>query len=220
MSYLGSYLHAGLSESDVAAAAREFMSARDVSSFWYYDVAALVLVGSRTVKSISGKHYAPTTIKIKDNDIVTVDLSPELDSYWGDLARTFVIERGNVITRPSKHSTKKTHELFAGIHAEKTLHKHLCKVATPDSSFEEIYSRLNRVIDKLGYVNLDFKKNLGHSIEKRKEDRVYMETGCEVRLSEVDFFTFEPHIKLKGSGFGYKWEDIYYFSGTQLKKIG
>jgi len=33
------------------------------------------------------------------------------------------------------------------------------------------------------------------------------------------FFTFEPHISVKGSKYGYKKENIYYFEGDELKEL-
>ena len=47
-------------------------------------------------------------------------------------------------------------------------------------------------------MNLDFLGNQGHSIEKNQEDRVYIEKGNRKKLSEVSYFTFEPHIARKG----------------------
>jgi hypothetical protein len=54
---------------------------------------------------------------------------------------------------------------------------------------------MNASIESLGYKNLDFNKNLGHSIEKRK--RIYIERGNNKTLKEVGLFTFEPHIQKK-----------------------
>ncbi|MFA6530323.1 MAG: M24 family metallopeptidase [Candidatus Micrarchaeia archaeon] len=217
--YLSSYICEGVSESDIASAVKEFMYSQGVQSFWYYDVAALVLVGKRTIESVSGKIYKTTKTKVKENDLVTVDLSPELGLFWGDFARSFIIENGKVISKPSGSSTKKTSELFEGVSIELALHDKLTKIAKPHTTFGELYVIMNDLITDFGYVNLDFKKNLGHSIEKQKEDRSYLEAGCNKRLNEVDLFTFEPHIKKKHGEFGYKWEDIYYFSKGKLKKL-
>ena len=70
---------------------------------------------------------------------------------------------------------------------------------------------MNQVIKENGYINLDFMGNLGHSIVKNKNDRVYTEKGNTQRISEVKYFTFEPHISIPGSKYGYKKENIYYF---------
>ncbi len=217
--YLSSYIREGISELDIAEAAKEFMYRKGIRSFWYYDLAALVLIGRRTIESISGRTYKATKTKVKENDLVTVDLSPEIESYWGDLSRSFIIEKGKVIKKPNAYSTKKTKELFEGVNVELALHNKLTRVAKPNTTFGEIYAIMNNAIDKRGYINLDFKKNLGHSIEKQKEDRIYLEEGCNKKLGEVELLTFEPHIKKKNGEFGYKLEDIYYFSNSRLRKL-
>ena len=66
---------------------------------------------------------------------------------------------------------------------------------------------------------MDFLGNLGHSIVKNKNDRVYTEKGNCKRLSDVELFTFEPHISIPDSKYGYKREDIYYFDHGKLMKL-
>ena len=90
---------------------------------------------------------------------------------------------------------------------------------TPQTTFEQLYFYMNKVIKKLGYINLDFLGNLGHSITKQKDDRIYIEEGNTVCLGNVSFFTFEPHISLVNSKYGYKREDIYYFENDELKEL-
>ena len=61
--------------------------------------------------------------------------------------------------------------------------------------------------------------NLGHSIEKQKGDRIYIKKGNRTRLGDVSYFTFEPHISIAGSKYGYKRENIYYFSEGKLMEL-
>lgn len=61
--------------------------------------------------------------------------------------------------------------------------------------------------------------NLGHSIVRIKSDRIYIEKGNKVKLGEVNYFTFEPHIALPDSMYGYKKENIYYFDGDVLVEL-
>lgn len=58
--------------------------------------------------------------------------------------------------------------------------------------------------------------NLGHSIVKNKDERVYIEKDNPLLLSSVDYFTFEPHISSPNSKYGYKKENIYFFSNGKL----
>lgn len=102
---------------------------------------------------------------------------------------------------------------------EELLHDKLRRLAAPETSFEELYYRVNELIDQSGFVNLDFMGNLGHSIVKKKEDRIYIEKGNTVKLSDVSFFTFEPHICKKNSVYGFKKENIYYFENGVLREL-
>lgn len=61
--------------------------------------------------------------------------------------------------------------------------------------------------------------NLGHSIVKSKNDRIYIEKGNSHCLGDVEYFTFEPHISIDGSKYGYKKENIYYFKNENLMEL-
>ena len=106
-----------------------------------------------------------------------------------------------------------------GLMMEEQLHQELCDYAAPDTTFEEVYLHMNRLIREKGWINLDFAGNLGHSIERRKENRIYIEKGSAAKLGEGRLFTFEPHIGKVGTGYGFKKENIYYFDGGTLKEL-
>lgn len=61
--------------------------------------------------------------------------------------------------------------------------------------------------------------NLGHSIVRRKADRIYIEKGNNKKLGDVNYFTFEPHISIAGSKYGYKRENIYYFENQKIEEL-
>lgn len=102
---------------------------------------------------------------------------------------------------------------------EELLHQELLKYATPERTFEELYYHMNQVIRDKGFVNLDFAGNLGHSIVRKKEDRIYIEKGNVSRLGDVAYFTFEPHISIPDSKYGYKKENIYYFKDGKMVEL-
>ena len=106
-----------------------------------------------------------------------------------------------------------------GLLMEEALHAELLRFATPQTTFDELYFHINQLISDCGFINLDFLGNLGHSIVKDKNDRIYTEKGNTAMLSSVDYFTFEPHISVRGSKYGYKKENIYYFADGRLKEL-
>ena len=170
---------------------------------------------SETAVSVSGPKYQTSGRIIRENDIITIDLSPQCGDIWGDYARTFIVENGIVVDSEACSNE----EWKQGIAMEKELHRKMRSFVTPDTTFEELYEYMNQVIKENGYINLDFMGNLGHSIVKQKGERIYIEKGNRTRLGDVSYFTFEPHISIAGSKYGYKRENIYYFSEGKLMEL-
>ena len=185
-------------------------------SFWYWDIGAFVFSGDETTVSVSGKQYLTSNRSIDNCDIITIDLSPQIGNIWGDYARTIIVENGIVVDEIEQI---KNSEWRTGLEMEEELHAELLRIVTKETTFEELYYHMNDYIVKKGFVNLDFMGNLGHSIEKAKGDRVYIEKGSTKKLSDVRYFTFEPHIAFPNSKYGYKKENIYYFEKDILVEL-
>jgi len=193
-------------EKSIIEDCKNLLSKYGLTETWYYDVPALVLLGTRSCLSISGKNYKPNNELVGSHNLISIDLSPCINDIWGDCARSFVFENGKATKEP-------TDELFIkGFSIERKLHNELLKYATTDISFEDLFFYFNNMIFEFGYENLDFAGNLGHSIVNKKEDRIYIEKGNSLELGSVKLFTFEPHIREIGNIWGYKYENIYYFN--------
>ncbi len=206
LSELAGYITADSTEKFIASRAGLLMKAKGIGDTWYHDVPALVLLGSRSCLSISGKDYSPSNELVGDTNLVTVDLSPKQGAYWGDCARSICIEKGNHILIPNDE------EFSRGLKAEKKLHRSMIDFVTTETTFSDLYKYGNELIEEMGYENLDFLSNLGHSIETQLGDRKFIDENCFDLLSGAKLFTFEPHIRKKGSTWGFKHENIYYFS--------
>ncbi|NMA06828.1 MAG: aminopeptidase P family protein [Ruminococcaceae bacterium] len=203
----------GMSEKEIETFAIRSLEKNGSNSWWYHGVGALVLLGDRSTVSVSGReYYASEENILKETDVVTIDLAPTIDGYWGDYARTLFVEEGRVyMDNPASAEFKE------GVSAEISLHKLLTEAATPDMTFQDIFEMINAEIDRLGFVNLDYRKNLGHTIEEHEWQRLYIEEGNNSVIGYVAKpFTFEPHIKAAKGKFGFKREDIYYFDGDRL----
>ncbi len=214
--YIAKTIKAGMNLRDIKALCEDYLLKNGADSFWYWDVGAFVFAGDETAVSVSGRDYKVTDRTIQENDIITIDLSPQKDNIWGDYARTLVVENGIVC---DKINEIKKFEWRNGLQTEEYLHQALINAAAPNMTFEELYYYMNDLIAKKGFCNLDFLGNLGHSIVKDKNDRVYIEKGNCKKLSDVAMFTFEPHISIPDSKYGYKREDIYYFDNGRLIKL-
>ena len=185
-------------------------------SFWYWDVGAFVFAGDETCVSVSGKQYVTSDRVIGNNEIITIDLSPQVGNIWGDYARTIIVENGMVV---EDIGLIENPEWKSGLQMEEKLHAELLRFATKETTFEKLYYHMNEFIVENGFVNLDFMGNLGHSIVKTKGDRVYIEKGNMTKLGDVKYFTFEPHISFSDSKYGYKKENIYYFVENGLMEL-
>jgi len=214
MHELHNFIQVGMSEKEIENQAVELMVRKGSNGWWYHGVGALVLLGQRSVVSLSGReYYASEENRVAENDVITIDLAPTVDGFWGDYARTIFFEDGQVAPEDAPRST-----LFRqGLEAELHLHRELVEIAAPEMTYEQLFFRLNEEIAALGFENLDLHGNLGHSVEIDQADRIYIERGSTRTLREVGrMFTFEPHIRPAGGALGFKREDIYYFdaSGT------
>lgn len=216
MKHLKKNIMVGMSLVEIRSICEKFMLENGADSFWYWNVGAFVFSGDETTVSVSGRSYQTSERIIGNNDIITVDLSPQNNNIWGDYARTIIIENGKVIENVEDIHNN---EWKQGVQMEQYLHKLLIENATINMTFEELFYYINGIISERGFLNLDFAGNLGHSIVENKDERIYIEKGNKVKLSEVKMFTFEPHISTPNSKYGYKREDIYYFKKGKLVKL-
>ena len=173
---------------------------------------------SSSVLSTSKEFFeiSPLPIYIVSNIDITIDLSPQAGNIWGDYARTIIVENGKVV---EDIELIKNMEWKSGLQMEEKLHAELLRFATKETTFEDLYYHMNGYIVENGFVNLDFMGNLGHSIVKSKGDRVYIEKGNVMKLGNVKYFTFEPHIAFPDSKYGCKKENIYYFDEAGLVEL-
>ncbi len=200
----------GMSEAQIAALAEKHMRELGAEGWWYHGVGALTLVGKeRSRLSVSGREYCPDkTAVLGENDLVSLDFSPVVNGRWGDYARTVYLEGGKPKLEPEEPETA---EFAAGYAVELRLHRELTEWARPETTFHQVWERMNRLLREAGYRNMDFHGNLGHSIERSPDDRIYLEEGNNETLGGHGTpFTFEPHIGTAG-GWGFKREEIYVF---------
>lgn len=214
--YIRRVIKPGMNLAEVRGLCEAKLLELGADSFWYWDIGAFVFAGDETAVSVSGKKYATSDRLIGSSDIITIDLSPQSGNIWGDYARTVIIEDGIVINEIE--SIRNT-EWKNGLLMEERLHRELLDYASRDTTLEELYYHMNEYIAQNGFINLDFMGNLGHSIVKSKNDRIYIEKGNSVKLGDAEYFTFEPHISIPNSRYGYKKENIYYFDKEELKEL-
>ena len=216
IAYIKKIIKPGMKLFDIRKLCEEKLMELGADSFWYWDVGAFVFAGDETTVSVSGKQYVTSDKIIENNDIITIDLSPQVGNIWGDYARTIIVENGEVV---DDIELIQNQEWKSGLQMEDKLHAELFRFVTKGTTFEELYYHMNEFIVENGFVNLDFMGNLGHSIAKVKSDRIYIEKGNKAKLVAMNYFTFEPHIAFPDSKYGYKKENIYYFDEDVLVEL-
>ncbi|MBI3727802.1 MAG: aminopeptidase P family protein [Burkholderiales bacterium] len=193
-------------EQTIADKAYAMLCESGYSETWYHQCPALVLLGSRSCVSISGSDYQPGEEVVGKANLITVDLSPVHDEYWGDCARSFPVENGKVTQTPQLL------ELRNGLCFQQHLHAQMLETVTPKTTFGQLFDWANLRIRQNGFVNLDYRNNVGHSIVTDRDQRQYIHSDNKQELGAVAFFSFEPFIRLKGGKWGFKHEGIFYFN--------
>ncbi len=171
--YIKQNIKPGMNLCDIREMCESKMLELGADSFWYWDVGAFVFSGDETTISVSGREYVTSDRVITSDDILTIDLSPQVLDIWGDFARTIVLQNGIVVGLEQINNP----EWKQGLLMEEFLHNELLNFVKPETTFEELYYYMNDLIKTKGFVNLDFAGNLGHSIVKQKNDRIYIEKG-------------------------------------------
>ncbi|MCU6433506.1 aminopeptidase P family protein [Undibacterium sp. Jales W-56] len=206
MVYLTGAISADDTEQSIARKAHEFLCDAGYQETWYYQCPALVLLGSRSCVSISGRDYQASTETVGSSNLITIDLSPARSEYWGDYARSLVVEDGKVIEQPKQLEFKN------GLHFLQQLHQQMLRLVKPSTTFDQLFEWANVRIRESGFVNLDYRGNVGHSIAASRDHRQFIEARNCARLGDVPFFSFEPFVRLKGGRWGFKHEDIFFFN--------
>ena len=155
--YAKEIIKPGMSLIDLRNDLEKKMLELGADSFWYWDVGAFIFSGDETNVSISGKHYVTANKTIQNNDIITIDLSPQNNNVWGDYARTIIIENGIVVDCEENIENE---EWEKGLQMESRLHQELLKYVTVETTFEDLYFHMNHLIKEYGFINLDFLGNL------------------------------------------------------------
>ena len=158
IAYIKKIIKPGMKLFDIRKLCEEKLMELGADSFWYWDVGAFVFAGDETTVSVSGKQYATSDKIIENNDIITIDLSPQVGNIWGDYARTIIVENGEVV---DDIELIQNQEWKSGLQMEDKLHAELFRFVTKGTTFEELYYHMNEFIVENGFVNLDFIGGIG-----------------------------------------------------------
>ena len=172
MDYARQHIRAGMNLIEIRNMCEAKMLELGADSFWYWDIGAFVFSSDETTISVSGREYVTADKLISDNDIITIDLSPQCKNVWGDYARTIIIENGTVVNHIENIQNS---EWRNGLQMEEVLHNEMIRFVAPDVTFEKLYYYMNDYIRNNGYINLDFmgwRNELDGWVAKKDEVRL------------------------------------------------
>jgi Xaa-Pro aminopeptidase len=204
----------GATEASLGAACRKLMDEAGATAYWWYGTPAYILAGDALRASVEGDVYLPRDVPLRADDMVTIDLAPEVDGYWGDCARSYFLRNGELVDAQAAGA-----EQAEGMATEAALHALLRETAKPMMTFRELHGVIADELARRGYENLDFLGNFGHSIGGDVRRRAFMDAECGEQLDSVPLFTFEPHIARPASPLAFKFEEVYLFDESGRLQI-
>jgi Xaa-Pro aminopeptidase len=186
----------GVSEFDLSAEANYamFKAGSEHPSF-----AIAVGAGARS----GFKHVAPTGYKVKEGDIVYVDLGGRYMGYYSDCSRQ------RVCGEP-------TPEQLRFMEAQITIVEEVTKAARPGAVIADLAEIGIQVARDTGYEQYLYFR--GHGIGCATHDPPSFAPGNPNRLEENMVFCFEPMLVRKEFGTAC-WEDIWWVTSTGLENL-
>lgn len=215
LEHMSSFLRPGMTKNEIHKECRSYMDQHGSEGYWTHDDPALILFGDLSSYSA---HLPPDykNRRISENDLITIDVAPMIANGWGDMARTFVMEDGRILSWKDCHNK----EIRKGMEMEMHLHELFLHTIDENTTFEQLHQIIDDELHQYGYINCDYHGNFGHSIENDQKDRVTIDKGADICISKYNKpITFEPHIRKTDGSLGFKHEDMYVFYEGRMEKI-
>ncbi|MBQ5555518.1 MAG: aminopeptidase P family protein, partial [Erysipelotrichaceae bacterium] len=158
--HMEDFLRPGLTRDQIHQECASYMTGLGSLGWWIHNDPALILFGDLSNYSA---HEPPNYegLTISENDLITIDVAPMIQSGWGDMARSFVMEEGKII--PWRQSQNK--EIIEGMELELKLHRLFMDSVNEKTTFEDLHHLIDEEVKKAGYCNCDYHGNYGHTIE-------------------------------------------------------
>ena len=217
LEYMTGFLKPGMNRKTVHEECARYMNEKGSEGWWIHNDPALILFGELSTYSA---HEDPSPLfagkKIGENDLITIDVAPMIGNGWGDMARSFVMEKGKIIS----WELSENEEIRAGMELEMRLHRLFIDSIRPGMTFSALHRLIDDQVKEAGYRNCDYHGNYGHTIENDQKDRVTIAEGVDVDIIGYDKpITFEPHICRIGGTLGIKHENMYAYINGKMEDI-
>lgn len=189
-SYILEYIEPGMTEKQIAKEIEKYYRKRTEG----LSFETIVASGENTSKP----HAVPTDRKIKEKDIITIDMGCKVDGYCSDMTRTFFIGEPTEEMKKIYDLVLKNQEIVLQEYKDGGNTKQITKMVESDFKIN----------------GFDLIHALGHGVGLEIHETPYISSRCEGILKENMIVTDEPGIYLSGK-FGIRIEDT-----VQITKNG
>lgn len=181
LKYAESLIRIGISTDEIDKAIAEFVLSRGATSgpLGYHGYPKATCTSVNDVIC----HGLPNEYKLKDGDIINVDVTPVLNGFFGDTSATFLV--GNVSERAKDITDCAKNAMWEGI-----------KAITPGGTTGDIGFAIGKYVTRRGYAAV--KEIGGHGIGRKFHDEPFVPSfgkkGKGDRLKPYTCITVEPMI--------------------------
>ena len=217
LDHMNGFLKPGMTREDIHSECERFMKEKGADNWWIHNDPALILFGSLSTYSA---HESPDPLfegkTLQLNDLITIDVAPGIGTGWGDMARTFVMEDGRIVSWEKCQNE----EIKERMEMEVKLHELFKESLNDEITFSELHEIINEYLQANGYYNCDYHGNFGHTIENDQKDRVTIDKGVDIVIAKYNKpLTFEPHICKKDGKYGIKHENMYVYIDKKISEL-
>lgn len=164
---VGLRIKPGQTERQIADFYAESLAEVGLNEHWY---PILVYVGGSTSMPISRRYHLPSDdVVVKENDIVMIDCTPIDGAVWSNWAETFVVGRDDFFQSLVDDSRMIVDLVYDFTSSEA-------------KSVQDIYDFTMSLLERGGFVSLDPKGDVGHSIFQVEPGQTVDKTPIEQRL--------------------------------------
>lgn len=203
---LPKYIDGSSSEKSIAFAAKSLLEMEREKFEWLHDIQIVVSSGQDTKRTRNSKFSKPGNNKLGDSNLINVDLKSVDATCVGDCSRSYVVENAKVVTEPE------TVFMAEGMETAYSIHEQMLEFISDETQFHELYIFTDALLVNQNFENLIINNNFGHSFLLNDKTRLYIEKGNHVKLSDVEFFSYNIHICKLNSMWGFRYENTYFIN--------
>ena len=149
-------------------------------------------------------HYAPGERRLKDGDMVIIDIGANYRGYVSDLTRSFVFGK-------AKRGQKRMHEVI--VEAQELAAESIKE----GEKFAKVHRKVQKFVEENGFGK-HFLHSTGHTIGIEVHDGFSIGGKSKERFVSGNVFTLEPGIYVSGFG-GVRLEDVFVLERGELRQL-